>query len=193
MTGTLRNSCGKWTVKTSDLSLHNSQLRTSLLPLLLGRVFHVKRLNVSEQILAEGEIRVNASGELSTVFGSTNSFFRKRGCVSFFDYRAASSKQIDDAIGKCSPYNLPAANPELLNEPNIAFLFLSKAVHDRLIPWTQWEDEKAYSDKVVPWVEAGYPGSVPITLIEEVLRVTIDYLTDSIAATMRRARFRRST
>lgn len=174
----------------NDLDLHSSQLDTILLPCLLGRVFHVTRLNVFEQILAAGEIRANANAEFPTVFGSTNSYFRKRSCVSFFDYRSSSRKQIDDAIGKCSPYNLPSADPEEVNEPNIAFLFLSKTAHDRLIPWTKWEEEKAYSDKIIPWVEAGYPDSVPITLIEEVLRVKIGYPTDTIAAVLRRGRLR---
>ncbi len=150
-------------MKISDLSLHSSQLRASLLPLLLGRVFHVTRLTVFEHILADGEIRTNANGALPTVFGSTNSFFRKQGYASFFDYRSASPTQIDDSIPKCHPYHLPPSSPELPNEPNIAFLFLSKTVHDRLIPWTQWKDEKTDSDKAIPYVEAGYPGAVPIT------------------------------
>lgn len=45
------------------------------------------------------------------------------------------------------------------------------------------------SDQVVPWVEAGFPGSVPIASIEELLRVTIDYPTDSLAARLHRAVF----
>jgi hypothetical protein len=92
-------------------------------------------------------------------------FFRKRGSVSFFDYRSASHKQIEDAM---SPFNLPAADPESVDEPKIAFLFLSSTAYDRLIPWTKWEEEQSYSDKIVPYVEAGYLGSVPIASIEEV-------------------------
>ena len=178
-------------VKINDLSVDSSQLSATLLPYLRGRVFHVTRLTVFEQILAAAEIRANADGEFPTVFGSTNSFFRKRGCVSFFDYRSASSEQIEDAIGKCSPFNLPATDPESGNESQIAFLFLSTTEYGRLIPWTKWKEEEAYTDKVVPWVESGYLGSVPITSIEEVLRVTIDIPADSITAHLRRARYRR--
>jgi hypothetical protein len=175
-----------------ELSLHSDQLRDTLLPLLLGRVFHVTRRNVSEQILAEGVIQANANSELPTVFGSSNSFFRKRGCISFFDYRSATAEQIEAALGKCSPYHLPSSNPELLNEPSVSYLFLSEAAQDRLISWSKWKEEEAYSDKVVPWVEAGYPGEVPLTFIERVLHVTIDYPTDSLAAKLHRARWRRS-
>lgn len=178
-------------MKISDLSVDNRQLSATLLPYLRGRVFHVTRLTVFEQILAAAEIRANADGTFPTVFGSTNSFFRKRGCVSFFDYRSASSKQIEEAIGKCSPFHLPATDLESVNESQIAFLFLSTTEYDRLIPWTKWKEEEAYSDKVVPWVESGYPGSVPITSIAEALRVTINFPADSITAQLRRARFRR--
>lgn len=179
-------------MELNDLDLHSSQLHGDLLPLLLGRVFHVTWRNVCEQILADGEIRTNTEGQLPSVFGSTNSFFRNRGCISFFDYRATCPEQIEDAIGKCSPYNLPSADPKLLHAPNIAFLFLSWAAYDRLIPWTRWEEEKAYSEKVVLYVEAGYPGPVPITLIEKILRVNIDYPRDSIAAILDRARLRQA-
>lgn len=161
------------------------------MPRLFGRVFHVTALRVFETIRAVGEIRPNRKGEFPSIFGSTNSYFRNRGGVSFFDYRSASAEQIDEAIGKCSPYNLPSADPELSHEPEIAFLFLSDAVHDQLIPWTKWKEEQPCSEKIVPWVEAGYPGSVSFTSISEVLRVKIDYPKDTIADVMRRVRFRR--
>lgn len=179
-------------MQISDLSLNSDKLSATLLPLLLDRVFHVTRQQAAERILAEGEVRANVTGELAKGFGYSNSFFRKRGCVSVFDYRSASSEQIGDAIGKCSPYNLPPTNPELLYEPKIAFLFLTGTACEQLVPWTRWKEEEAWGDQIVPWVEAGYPGSIPITLIEAVLLVTIDYPLDDIASILHRARFRRS-
>src|SRR6266404_4050049 len=88
-------------MKINDRNLHSSQLYVTLAPSLVGRVFHVTPLNVFKQIRSSGEIRPNANAEFPTTFGSTNPFFRNRGCVSFFDYRSASPKQIEDAIGKC--------------------------------------------------------------------------------------------
>jgi hypothetical protein len=168
------------------LTVNDAELRDALLPRLLGRVFHVAPLAVFDKICEAGEIRPNTNGKFPTAMGSTNSFFRNRGCVSFFDYRSASVKQINDSIGKCSPFRLPASESEMDFEPKIAFLFLSKIAHGQLIPWTKWDEEKALSEKIVPFVEAGYPGPVPITLIEEALRVTITFPTDSIAAVLRR-------
>ena len=77
--------------------------------------------------------------------------FRNRNCVSFFDYRSASSEQIDEAIGKCSPYDLSSADPELVFKPKIAFLFLSDTAHHDLVLWTKWKEEQAYTEKIVPW------------------------------------------
>ncbi len=153
-------------METKDLHLHGREFHDRLLPLLVGRVFHVTRLSALEQVLAAGEIRLNRDGQLPTLFGSTNSFFRKRGCVSVFDYRSATAEQIEESIGKCSPFPI--------SEDELAFLFLSKVAQDCLVPWTMWKTEQAWSDKIVPYVEAGHPGAIPITSIDEVFRVTID-------------------
>jgi hypothetical protein len=177
-------------MREKQLHVDDGDLQNIVLPLLLGRVFHVTPLRTVAGIRADGEIRSNVNGEFQSPFGSTNSFFRKRGYVSVFDYRSASPEQIEEALGKCSPFYVHTADPELLYEPNIAYLFLSDSVHDQLTPWTKWKDEEAYGDKVVPWVEAGYPGSVPIAAIEEILCVKIDYPTDSIAAQLHRALLR---
>jgi hypothetical protein len=169
-----------------DLTVNDAELRDTLLPRLRGRVFHVTPLAVFDQICEAGEIRPNTNGQFAMVMGSTSSFFRNRDCVSLFDYRSASAKQINDSIGKCSPFHLRASDPEMDFEPKIAFLFLSKTAHGQLIPWIRWKEEKALSEKIVPFVEAGYPGPVPVPMIEEVLRVTINFPTDSILAILRR-------
>lgn len=169
-------------MKTTNLHLRWDHLHDQLLPLLVGRVFHVTRLSHLKQILASGEIRSNVDGELSTTFGSSNSFFRKRGCVSVFDYHLASPEQIYESILKCSPFNLPCSDDPL------AFLFLTAVSYDRLIPWTKWKDERAWSDKIVPYVEAGYPGPIPMTSIEEILRVIIDYRPSPLVEALEKAR-----
>lgn len=168
-------------MKTTDLHLHRDQLYDQLLPRLVGRVFHVTCLNRLEQILASGKIRSNRDGQFPTAFGSTNSFFGKRGCISVFDYRSASQKQIEESICKCSPFHVPSCDHKL------AYVFLSPADYDRLIPWTSWKQEQAWSDKIVPYVEAGYPDFIPITSIEEVLRVIIDYPADALVEALKRA------
>lgn len=157
-------------VTTKTLHFDGDRVYEEFLPLLIGRVFHVTRRSVLDQILTSGYILANQQGQRETTFGSSRqSYFRKRGCVSVFDYRSASYQQIYNASCKCSPFRVPRANGEL------AYLFLSKEQHDRLLPWTEWKEEQALSDMIVPHVEAGYPGNIPIRSIEEVWRVTIAF------------------
>ena len=171
-------------MKTSELHLHRDELDDRLLPRLVGRVFHVTSLTSLDQILASGEIRPNVDGQFPTTFGfSSNSFFRKRGCVSLFDYRFASAEQIDTSISKCSPFYMPRSDHK------IAYLFLSADDHHRLILWTKWNEEQS-SEMIVPYVEAGYPGCISITSIEEVLRVIIDYPPDPLIEALEKGRSR---
>jgi hypothetical protein len=171
-------------VKTTDINLHGDQVRDQLLPRLIGRVFHVTRLSLLERIVETGAILTNTNGNLDSTFGYPNSFFRRRGCVSLFDYRFASSEQVDTSISKCSPFHVPDSNDEL------AYLFLSSSTYDRLILWTKWKEEQAWSDMIVPYVESGHQGSIPLTSIEEVFKVTIEYPPDPIAEALRKGRDR---
>ena len=126
--------------------------------------------SVLEKILACGEIRPNRDEEFESVFGSTNSYFRNRGCVSLFDYRVATRKQIDDAILKCSPFWLPSLDPEDLP----------------VIP-PPGPDAWA-KGQIVPHVEAGFPGPLPVELIDAVIRVTIEFEPmDPLIEALRRA------
>jgi len=61
-------------------------------------------------------------------------------------------------------------------------------IYAALIPWTRWKEEEAWSDQVVPYVEAGYPGSIPINLIDEVICLTLEENPNSFAAKLRNAR-----
>ncbi len=170
-------------MKTSELHLHRDELDDRLLPRLVGRVFHVTSVISLDQILASGEIRPNVDGQFTTTFGfSSNSFFRKRGCISIFDYRFASLKQIEESICKCSPFHVPRSDHKL------AYMFLSANEHHRLIPWTKWKEEQAWGEMIVPYVEAGFPGSIPMPSIEEVLRVIIEYPPDPLIEALEKGR-----
>jgi len=83
-------------VRTQDLHFKRDRVYKDLLPRLKGRVFHVTRRSVLDQIHKDGYILANQQGQRETAFGSSQSYFRKRGCVSLFDYRSASDKEIYD-------------------------------------------------------------------------------------------------
>ncbi len=68
----------------------------------------------------------------------------------------------------------------------IAILFLQPAAYDALIPWTRWKDENALDEMVVPYVEAGYPGPLPLRLVAEIISVEITEDPNSLAAHIRK-------
>jgi hypothetical protein len=171
---------------TSEINLHESELREKLLPRLLGRVFHATLASSWDSIQASGAILLN-DGKLTSPFGSgasANSFFRHRGCVSVFDYRSMSPEQLEDSIRKCSVFQTHMLGPEL------AILFLAPFDYGVLIPWTKWKEEQA-RNVIVPYVEAGYPGNIPITSIEEVLLVKVEIQERPIAHAIMENRRRR--
>ncbi|MFC1491319.1 hypothetical protein ACFLQ0_01870 [Nitrospinota bacterium] len=165
--------------KTKAMTIsRREQLHDELWPLLIGRIFHVTRLNILDQILAAGAILANTDGKLPPGgFGSyPNSYFRKRGCVSLFDLLNPPEKKIDEHIHKCSPFT-PAYSGH-----NLAFLFLSQEEYPKLVPWSNWKEDKDYGDQIVPYVEAGYLGDIPISSIEEIWEVTVTFPDDNSVA-----------
>ena len=151
------------------LSVHKRDLSTKLLPLLVGRVFHITTHMAYARILVDGMIKSNKNEDFECTFGqSENSYFRKRGCVSVFDFRSVTPEQLEDALSKYYFLNPSFAN----NQP--VFLFLNPACFERLVPWSRWKDEQAFGEMVIPYVEAGYPDDIHLALIDAALRVEVD-------------------
>jgi hypothetical protein len=112
----------------------------------------------------------------------SNGFFRKRGCMSLFDLRQPPPNE--DYLYRCSPFGAVACN-------GIGILILSPSACDDLVPWTLWRDQQAWGEVVVPYVEAGYRGPIPLTLIDELIEVQVieepDPLGDALLEGRRRA------
>ena len=156
--------------------------------LLEGRVFHVTKRSNLDSIRTDGEIKPNTDGTLAPTFGNTeNAFFRKRNCVSLFDYRLEPTDKIRNRRGGCSPF-MPAAP----DGEGIAILLLKPDVYDALISWDRWEEEGPSSERIVPHVEAGHPGSISIDLIDEAICLKIKEDPNSIKAHLRKGRRPRS-
>ncbi|SBT60913.1 Uncharacterised protein [Plesiomonas shigelloides] len=131
-----------------------------------GLVFHATTLENYESILSSGGLLANLDGSRSSVFGNSNGFFRLRSCVSFFDYRNLGDKKVYQHLYKCIPTNIAQ------KYTTMAVLVLSKDAYPNLQSWTAWEKEEAYTLKVVPRIEIGYPEFVPMSSINEVLIVS---------------------
>lgn len=160
---------------SSELRLDYVHAYRVLLPLLRGRVFHVTCGANLPAILTDGQIKANVDGKLKTAFGSSeNSFFRLRGRVSVFDYRTSTDEEIDKSLTKCSPYQAGH-----MCGFELAFFFLNDVACSRLEPWVLWKTAKPREDMgipgVVPYVEAGHPGGIPMADIDEILKVVMRY------------------
>ena len=147
-----------------------------------GTVFHVTKRENWPAILATNALVPNQDGRLASSFGSQNSFFRRLGCVSLFDYRMPPNDSVFDFRRRCYPFQ--PAEPE--NE-GIAILVLNPAVYPKLIPWTLWKDQKAYGQMVVPYVEVGHLGPISLDLVERMIFLRHTEDPTSMGAVLRRA------
>ncbi|MGR5333668.1 hypothetical protein [Photobacterium damselae] len=129
-----------------------------------GRVFHVTPLENLASIRRDNGLRPNTKLDIKSLFGNTETgFFRQKNCVSFFDYRDYGSNKWKEFVNKCKPTQI------LDSTTGIAVFFLSNKQLDNLIPWTTWKDEEAYSQRVVPYIEIGHKGFVPMKMITKVI------------------------
>ena len=175
----------------TKLRLSEKGLLNALLPRLEGRVFHVTLLTTLDLILRSEEIRPNKLGSYDSPFGSSNSFFRNRGCVSLFDYRSVTPEELDDSLGKCSPIQPIQAR---LPDSGIAIFLLSPLRCPALLPWSLLKQEEAWTEMVVPYVETGHEGPISLALVDEVIcvEVELDEELGRIIAALRRGRKQRN-
>ena len=154
-------------VKITKLQLSETRLFESVFPYLNGRVFHVTKESNLNAILECGEIRPNQDDSYPSTFGPYNSFFGNRGCVCLFDYRPETADHFEEHHEKCLPTQ--TASPE----SGIAIFFISESVYPILKPWTHLNEEKAYREQVLPYLEVGHPGPIALENIDEVIVVSV--------------------
>ncbi len=145
----------------------SDRLDRDLLPRLRGRVFHVTSHTRWSSILADGEIKSGVAGGLAPNGRYDNAYFRSKDCVSLCDLRITTEEQIAMALD--AYYFL---NPEGRASSPV-FLFLSADHYSKLIPGSKQMEENALSKLVVPHIEAGYPGPVPLGAIAEAWLVNV--------------------
>jgi hypothetical protein len=166
------------TIEIEDLD------KTKFCKKLRGRIFHVTYAKNLEKIKQTGYILVNLDCNLTTTFGnSQNSFFRKKGCVSVFDYESSTEEKWMEHMWKCNPLG-----PD---KDALAFLFLTEEANANLIRWEEAKHEWI-AERVVPYVEAGYKGNIPLSNISEILIVKIkNDNTEGLAYKLKQARNKR--
>ena len=133
---------------------------------LLGRVFHVSPIANLASIEGSGSIDPSCPGVEG--FGSTNGFFKSRGCVSLFDLRDPSPEHLELYLWRCHPLQ-----PAMTRDLDVAIFFLDKSAHEALVSWRLWKEEKAYMQRVVPYLEAGFPGPLSLERINQLLLIKL--------------------
>lgn len=159
-----------------------TELRQSLLPLVYGRIFHVTRSVNLQSILAEGCVRTNRDGRLQSTFGSSDiSYFRQRDCVCLFDLFHSTPLEQEQHLSRCWPF--APARPGC----GIAILLLAQHAHGTVITYESAKRDGALKEMIVPHVEAGYPGDMPLEAIEELIEVEVEAVPGSPLRMLREA------
>jgi hypothetical protein len=152
---------------TEHIKLDSRSLRATLLPRLVGTVFHVTRVSRFSDIARTGVIRANQDGSLGDTYPqSADGYGRAHGYVCLFDLRETSAEQVDDALDR-----LFFLDPFAYRREDPAFLFLSPSASERLVRW----EAARQSRKMFIWhVEAWYPGDLSLALISGALLVGLE-------------------
>lgn len=157
-------------MKRRERTLSHRELRAYLLHELRGRVFHVTCRRNAAAILSAGKISSNSDGQYSSAFGSSQTaYYRLRDCVSVFDYRDVSDEQLEHSLSSCAPDQaLDRCGYEL------AVFVLAQTAIQKLDLSGQSEGGKFSGRMVVWYVEAGYPGDLPINEVTELLEISVE-------------------
>lgn len=146
----------------------------------LGEVFHVTKEQNWPNILSSNEVTPNPKeGEYDTTFGTT-SYFRSKDCVCLFDYRNFYEESAQKFYGRCLPTS------SLSDDCPIRIVFLRKNYYSDLISWREWEKDGAGTN-VVPYIEAGFKGAIPLNYFYKSMVVTITEDKNSIAYILKKA------
>ena len=160
--------------------ISNGNAFNELLPLLVGRVFHVTKEQNWSYISTSGKLLpLPHVGQYVRTFG-TKSYFQQQGCVCLFDYRNFYEAKPQEHYHKCLP-----TMPLTENKP-IRVLFLNPGHYDELVSWSQWH-ENGTGRNVVPYVETGLMGDIPLNFFDEALIVTITENKESLAYKLKAA------
>jgi hypothetical protein len=135
-----------------------------------GHYFHSTPWVNWQSILADRAIRPAADGFRNSALHCRNAFFPKRGCVCVFDWK---TRVIEDGADDTYSYRT-RCHPLRGGDGGVtALLVLRDSIAASLISWRQCWEQHALDEMVVPHVEAGHRGPIPIEQVERVLAVTL--------------------
>lgn len=146
-----------------EYSFVKSELKEKLLPLLMQKVFHVTPYDSFIKIMKDGVIK--GGSEVGRKWYE-DSFNRKNGYVSLFDFRDKDQSIIDDAL------NIKLSLSQFGKK--IAVLILNELQYSELITYEHVRAKVSLKEKLIPYVESWYPKAIPLGSIEEVIVINIE-------------------
>lgn len=158
-------------MQVENLRFDAKDLRSKLLPLLRGRVFHVTTHEGYAGILKDGHVHSNVDNQHAFTYPqSQDSYHRKEGNVCAFDLRDLS-QDLDRTLQN---YYFLSPFPS----KGVVFLILDPSAHHRLIgvrgdSALPTPDLPPAPGEVIPHVEAGFPHSIPVNLITRAMLVDV--------------------
>lgn len=148
------------------IELHAADLRKKLLPKLRGRVFHVTTQEAWPSIAASGFVLVDPPEDV--VKWEYDAYFRSVRHISLCDLRSLAEDDLQLGLER-----FPFLDPRSSSTGPV-YLFLGGAATERIVPYRE-AVERAHSlgKMIAPYIEAGYPGDLPLTEISDVLVVQV--------------------
>lgn len=139
-----------------------------LFPLLCGRVFHVTTEKKFTDICRSGWIYSKEQTQFVLTPGqSETTYGRKRGWVSLYDLSYTEHTDIKEALIRYWFFRtLRAGRTDV-------YLMIAKSAWSSLVSWKCASRDVGGQEFFVPFVEAWYPGDIPLQLVNESLMVSV--------------------
>jgi hypothetical protein len=140
----------------------HSEIDRVLVPLLRGRLFHVSKTEAFEDICRRGLISSSQPTPIALTHRQLeDSYGRKRRWVSLYDLSDSTDGEIKEALIR---YWFIRA---FRHENPLVCLILADSVSPSLISWKRASREVGGKEFFIPFVEAWYPGDLPLQLVND--------------------------
>lgn len=154
-------------VMPKKIECEHSEIEQIILPFLRGRVFHMTEEETFEEICRRGWI--TGQQQMQHAFAprqSEQSYGYKRGWVSLYDLSDPTDAEIKESLIR---YWLLKT---LRSEGTHVVLIIAESAWPLLISWKRASQEGKGKELFIPFVEAWYPGDIPLQLITDSFALT---------------------
>ena len=157
--------------RVERVKIHQSELRTTLLNRLRGNVFHVTTQEAWPLIRSTGSVVPNPPDHPAIKKWEYDGYFRQESHVSLCDLRSVQESDLNIALKAYFFLDVRSYTDSV--DP--VFLILSPSAVNRIVTYDEAIGAATEARQmIVPFIEAGYPGDLPLPEITDVLIVDID-------------------